>query len=223
MALNVHAAEIKVLATRAQSDPPRTSVMILVANASKESVKLNPFRLAGTPLTELMAFDDKRPKLGRGVDWFDIRPATIPPGETGVVIIGYASSKLFAPRFDLRARAGETQVDLSAPTPQPHQLAIASATFDDRLRRLTLIVRNDPQADIPTGTCGYDMLEAEWAADTERFSPLLTCTTRRRGPSLCSRRWGAAAVRSGNHVCRSRPTCGLAPSGAEWRSRPKAR
>ena len=136
------ASALEVLSVRALDDGPRTSVMLLVRNDADHATTIRDLRVGGLPIGEQTAWEDKRPRLGKRVDWFDIRPRTIPAGEAGVIVLGWVTHDLLTPKLRLEAVTEGKTWDLSGPTPQPERLSIASATFDDSLRQLTVIIRN---------------------------------------------------------------------------------
>ena len=136
------APALEVLSVRALDDGPRTSVMLLVRNDADRPATVRDLRLGGMPARAAMEWEDKRPRLGKRLDWFDVRPRTIPAGEAGVIVLGWLTRGLLVPKLRLEAVTGEKTWDLSGPTPQPERLSIASATFDEQMRRLTVLIRN---------------------------------------------------------------------------------
>ena len=138
----VPAPALEVLSVRALDDGPCTSVMVLVRNDSDRPTTIRDLRLDGSPIHAAMDWDDKPPRLGKRVDWFDVRPRTIPPGDAGVIVLGWLTRDLLVPKMRLEAVTDEKTWDLSGPPPRPELLSIASATFDERMRQLTVLIRN---------------------------------------------------------------------------------
>jgi hypothetical protein len=137
-------ASLKIQASRALDDGDRTSLMLLVHNEGEEAVTIHDLLLGGKPIQEHMTWDPEDPrKIGRDVDWFDIRPRTIDPGKSGIIILGYITRERREPVVALEAITSAGRQDLTTSPPKPQVLQMASVAFDATLDRLTVFVRND--------------------------------------------------------------------------------
>jgi hypothetical protein len=137
----------------------RTSVAVLIKNPTGEPVTIQDLQLGGKPIAEHLALSDpsKPNSPGKGVDWFDIRPRTIPAGGAAVILLGCVAKELRAPvagnrapiagngrpKLELAAVTDKGAVELSCPAPKPDRLKVACAAFDKDLKVLTVMVRND--------------------------------------------------------------------------------
>jgi hypothetical protein len=144
------AAVLDVVSVRALDTNARTSVMVQVKNTSADAVTIRDLLIAGEPIAAQLALSDpKNPRsVGKGVDWYDIRPRTIPAGEAGTIVLGYMARELREPKLLLHAVTDYGEVDLTCPAPQPDALRVACAAFAPDLKRVTVFLRNTHTAPV---------------------------------------------------------------------------
>jgi outer membrane protein assembly factor BamB len=140
-----HCAIFELQAARALDNQQRTSVLISVRNTTPAPVTIRDVSINGTPIAELTALEDpkKTNSYGKEVDWYDLRPALIPPGEAGIIALGSVTRELRENGMRFSVNTDQGVADFTVPAPQPDTLQIAYTTFDESLTRLTVMVRNE--------------------------------------------------------------------------------
>lgn len=151
-------APLELLSARALDGADRTTLLIVVRNRSAQPVEIRDLKIAGVPLAaHLEPADPRNPRSpGRGVDWYDVRPRTLPPGGAGAILLGYVARALREPALDLRAVTSAGEADLSCPAPPPETLKVACAAFSADLRTLTVLLRNDGPAPAALGAVEFN-------------------------------------------------------------------
>jgi len=152
------AGPLTVGSARALNSDERTSVMVLVKNTSPEPITIQDLRIAGRRIAQhLVLSDPKRQNSpGKGVDWYDVRPRTIPPRGAGIVVLGYMARALREPKLELEAITNKGIVDLTCSAPRPDKFHVACAAFDRELRHLTVMLRNDADRPVAIRTVEFN-------------------------------------------------------------------
>ena len=142
-------AELKAVSARLLAEAERASVMVLVRNTTAAPVTVRDLRLGGRPIAEQAAWDYNRDhKLGRGVDWWLVRPRVVPAGGAAAIFLGHVVRGLREPKLALEAVTDGGTFELPCPAPKVEPLRVAAVAFDRDLAGLRLMVRNDTDANV---------------------------------------------------------------------------
>ncbi len=136
---------LELVASRARDAQERTSVALLVRNRTAAPATVLDLEVGGVPIADLLRPEDGAAPTapGRGVDWYDVQPRTIPAGEAGIVLLGHMSRALREPELAVRVLTDRGAAVLRAPAPAPSRLIVACAAFDADLGAITLMIRNE--------------------------------------------------------------------------------
>lgn len=166
-------AQLEVLGARSLNVDPsteRTSVMVQVRNTTTAPLKLSRLQLSGKPIEELATFEPKGNKIGHDVDWYDIRPAVLPPGQAGTVFIGYARRELVQSGIALVIETSAGSSALKLPAIGVVSPKVASFGFSKDLSRLTLMVRNDAKTELAVASVMLNGMPATVRSSKQQFN-----------------------------------------------------
>lgn len=130
--------------TQYLSGNDRANVMLVMNNTQDTPIEILSIKLDGTNIAAVAKYaDDDKRKQGILLDWYHMRPDTIPANKSSVLMLGGATTELLNNLKMIQLQTDRGQIELPFLLPEEPALKVATAAFSEDLQQLILMVRND--------------------------------------------------------------------------------